>query len=275
MSWLFSRALVEAFSAVTCSDGEPYAQLNVMPIAHPFWRNDKTMEFSRLSRFGLTYRVLTESHGEALLMSYLAAFHAKTSAAPATATDSMASEADCGPRWPGLFATFDPSTYGWKTAQCSLLADSDEFSETWPRWGAMRNGESFLRPTLTPLTYASAYGSGERFPTPIKNDAEKRGNLDPIRSYGLAGHVKMWPTATATASKGSSKASLTRKNGKDRSNDRLDHAVMASDHGQLNPDWEEWLMGWPIGWTALRPLETDRFREWLQQHGNCSNENAP
>ena len=24
--------------------------------------------------------------------------------------------------------------------------------------------------------------------------------------------------------------------------------------GQLNPDWVEWLMGWPIGWTAMAPM---------------------
>ncbi len=38
--------------------------------------------------------------------------------------------------------------------------------------------------------------------------------------------------------------------------------------GQLNPDWVEWLMGWPIGWTALKPLETDKFRKWLELHGS-------
>lgn len=38
--------------------------------------------------------------------------------------------------------------------------------------------------------------------------------------------------------------------------------------GQLNPDWVEWLMGWPIGWTDLKPLETDRFRKWLELHGS-------
>jgi hypothetical protein len=37
--------------------------------------------------------------------------------------------------------------------------------------------------------------------------------------------------------------------------------------GQLNPEWVEWLMGWPIGWTALEPLAMDRYRSWLQQHG--------
>ena len=36
--------------------------------------------------------------------------------------------------------------------------------------------------------------------------------------------------------------------------------------GQLNPEWVEWLMGWPIGWTDLKPLETDRFRRWLRLH---------
>jgi hypothetical protein len=37
--------------------------------------------------------------------------------------------------------------------------------------------------------------------------------------------------------------------------------------GTLNPDWCEWFMGWPIGWTASEPLETDRFRQWLLGHG--------
>ena len=39
--------------------------------------------------------------------------------------------------------------------------------------------------------------------------------------------------------------------------------------GQLNPEWVEWLMGWPIGWTALEPLATDRFQRWLRLHGGC------
>jgi hypothetical protein len=36
--------------------------------------------------------------------------------------------------------------------------------------------------------------------------------------------------------------------------------------GPLNPRWVEWLMGWPVGWTALNALETAKCREWLQQH---------
>jgi len=37
--------------------------------------------------------------------------------------------------------------------------------------------------------------------------------------------------------------------------------------GIPNPTWIEWLMGWPVGWTDLKPLETDRFQQWQQQHG--------
>lgn len=36
--------------------------------------------------------------------------------------------------------------------------------------------------------------------------------------------------------------------------------------GALNPNWVEWLMGWPIEWTDLKPLETDKFQQWRQQH---------
>ena len=37
--------------------------------------------------------------------------------------------------------------------------------------------------------------------------------------------------------------------------------------GALNPMWVEWLMGWPIGWTDLKPLGTDKFQQWLRSHG--------
>jgi len=33
--------------------------------------------------------------------------------------------------------------------------------------------------------------------------------------------------------------------------------------GQLNPDWVEYLMGWPMGWTSLAPLPPEQWEEWL------------
>ncbi|EIE01503.1 hypothetical protein LEP1GSC185_3961 [Leptospira licerasiae serovar Varillal str. VAR 010] len=39
------------------------------------------------------------------------------------------------------------------------------------------------------------------------------------------------------------------------------------ENGPLNPDWVEWLMGWPVGWTGLKPLETAKYHAWFNSHG--------
>jgi hypothetical protein len=44
-------------------------------------------------------------------------------------------------------------------------------------------------------------------------------------------------------------------------------AMTGETGGQLNPTWVEWLMGWPLGWTDLKRLETDKYQQWLQLHG--------
>jgi len=79
MSWLFSQALVEEYLAATCSDGEPYAQSSGNLTPQAYCAPDKMTDFSRLSRFGMTYKPLMESHGKELLMWYLEAFHARIS----------------------------------------------------------------------------------------------------------------------------------------------------------------------------------------------------
>jgi hypothetical protein len=231
MSWLFSQALVEEYSEGTSLDGEPCAQLNVMPTPHKFWRNDKTMECSHLSRFGLTLRLLTEGHGAELLMSYLADFHARTSALPEQAQESKATEAGCGRKWEGSFARYDRDSHGWKTPQCSLLGGLIVFSETWPRWGSMRNGECWERTTLALATTGSEYGS---LPTPTARDYKD-------------GWVQRYRDGVLQL-------------------DTLGRAI----GGPVNPEFSELLMAWPIGWTDLKPLAMDRFQEWLQQHSPFS-----
>jgi hypothetical protein len=42
----------------------------------------------------------------------------------------------------------------------------------------------------------------------------------------------------------------------------------AGNGGKLNPDWVEWLMGWPLGWTDLKPLEMDKSHFVPQQLGD-------
>ncbi|UXZ68645.1 hypothetical protein NUJ30_08185 [Burkholderia contaminans] len=262
MSWLFSRALAEEYSADTCSDGGPYAQLNVMPTPHKFWRNDKMIEHSDLSQFGLTCAPLTEDRGKELLMSFRAAFRAKTSALPEPGQASTGNEADYGQKWQGSFARFDRDSSSWKTAQCSLLGDSDGFSETWPRWGLMLDGASYLLPTPALTICESASGS---WPTPTASLGTNGGRVTPnkARKGGTlieAVSARRWPTPIANDAV---------KRGDLRAYPQyLIGAAQCADStpGQLNPEWVEWLMGWPIGWTDLQPLGMDKFREWRQQH---------
>jgi hypothetical protein len=234
MSWLFSQALVEASSEATCSDGEPCAPLSVMPTAHSFWRRGKTIESSRLSLFGLTCAVLTEHHGAELLTSYLQGFRAKTSARPARALGSTARTPASGGTPCGSFATWSPNTSGWKTAQCSLLAGSDESSVTWPRWGSMRSGACSERPTWVSHTTGSACGS--RLPTPSGVNGGRNNTMGRVDEWG-------------------------------GSSNPLRGTVIGS---TCSPEFEELVMGWPIGWTELTPYETGRFHEWRREHGECS-----
>ena len=95
MSWLFSQALVESLGA-SFSDGEPSAPLNVMPTAQPFLHRDKTTAFLSRSQYGLTCRHLTGVHGEVLLTSYLAGFHARIFQSPERVLALQAQGQDSG-----------------------------------------------------------------------------------------------------------------------------------------------------------------------------------
>jgi len=240
MSWLFSQALVAEYSAGNFSGGEPSAPLNVMPTPHRFSRHDKTMEPSNLSRYGLTCEVLTAAHGEALLMSYLAASRARTSASPGWGLASMATDADCGQRWPASFVRLDPATCSWRTHQLSLVEGSDVYSQTWPRWGSMRAGECSAH---APLVHHIHERGCSWWPTPVATD-HKRGNGS--KAHRLA----------------NGRAVIDRP-----SRCRYGATLVDILGGTPNPEWIEWLMGWPTNWTALSPLETDRFQQWLRLHG--------
>jgi hypothetical protein len=114
------------------------------------------------------------------------------------------------------------------------------------------------------------------WPTPRANDAEKRGQVANNPRNGLPAAV-LWPTPSATDHKGSGTEDATPR-------DRLDYAAeqgitksklyptpdvgAAKGRGKssaekrnrlggtLNPQWVEWLMGYPEGWTDLSNSET-------------------
>ena len=167
MSWLFSQALVVEYLGENFSDGEQCAPLSGKPIPQAYCAPDKMTAFSRLSRFGMTYAPLTESRGEELLTLYLEAFHAKTLVQPEKEQELTESSQECGEKWRGSFTKYSPNSCSWKTHQCSLLGDLDEFLETWPRWGLMRGGECWEQQTLVQSTRGIESGLSPTPPPPL------------------------------------------------------------------------------------------------------------
>ena len=304
MSWLYSQELVAEYLGENFSDGEQSALSNGNHTQQAYCAPDKMTKFSKLSRFGMTFKPLTEQDGEELLTLYLADFHAKTSPQQEKEQELTESDLECGEKWQGSFTKYDQDMRLWKTHQCSLLGDLDEFLETWPQWGLMRDGECWEQRTLeqtirgtesglspngvdsfhTPNTTGLDGGSNSRkalkkkmetWPTPRSCSAmastitqesawnEKRNpNLETI-----VGRRK-WPTPQASDNRdrgNMSNPSIQRRAA-------IGKQIMLSQSvhptsGALNPTWVEWLMGWPLEWTDLKPLVTDKCHCVQQQHG--------
>ncbi len=186
MSYIFSRALVEAYSEANCSASELSAPLNSNPTPQAYCSPARMTDYSRLSRFGMTYAPLTDDRGAALLTWYREAFLARTfqprEKAPALTEPVPGSGGKCTE----LLARYDHSMSLWRTPQCSLLAGLDVFLETWPRSGMMRNGWCWERTTWAPRMSVSACGSLPKLPTLAKADGEGGGevNWKPVRKSG-------------------------------------------------------------------------------------------
>lgn len=255
MSFIYSRALVEEFSAGNCSDTDVSQPLNGNPMPKPCLWHDKTMEPSRLSRFGMTCKPLMESRGEALLTWWLAGFPVKTSALPEKAQESPESAAECGRTWLGSLARFDRDSRSWKTVQHSLIEDSEPSSVTWPRSGMTAAGLCWELPMLE--RHISATGSGF-WPTPTVCGNYNRKGASKTSGDGLATAVRMWPTPTAHNAKETNAPSESERN---------TPTLAAQAGGALNPNWVEWLMGWPIGHTALKQSEMVKSQPLPQPHG--------
>jgi hypothetical protein len=89
------------------------------------------------------------------------------------------------------------------------------------------------------------------WPTPRANDAEKRGNIANDIRNGLPAAAKYWamPVARdARTFRGAARAPNAL--GSEPLSVQVSQQEQATD-GALNPTWVEWLMGFPLGWTAL------------------------
>ena len=193
---------------------------------------------------------------QASLVLILAALEIKPESAKAR-------EADFIEKCSELLTLFDHDTCIWRTSQRSFLTNSLEpFSETWPRAGMMRAGRVYRHRQPVPATTVIDGGALQSVPTPTVNGNYNRKGASKTSGDGLITALrKRLPTLTASASKGASRGAMTRKDGRSRETAGLHYAIFALDpSGQLNPEWAEWYMGFPIGHTALKPSATPKSR---------------
>ena len=137
--------------------------------------------------------------------------------------------------------------------------------ETWENWATPNTMDG-----LPPRSEESLRRQAQTTRKGRRRPANLREQVDP-RAVEIYKQVN-WPTPTASDHKGSG-PTVIRKDGKDRSNARLDYATeqvpgppdqkKTSTNGKspglstqyrLSPNWVEQLMGIPVGWTQL-PIE--------------------
>lgn len=303
MSYIFLRERGEESSAECFSDIPAFAPSKSSLIAGKSCCSGSATESYQNSQFGTTCEPLTAGRGGEKSTSSAAASRARTFHARAKARESTEREADCGLNLQESLARYDPATHLWRTRQCSLFEGLGEYLETFPKSGIMQGGVLWELTTAEPRTgekecgywrtpdagaggeisdeKAADYAAGKPrksgssiqirlcdqvrhrklWPTPTRCGNYNRKGLSKNSGDGLATAVRTWPTPKCQ----DSRAALWNR-GKSNLGEVVHGGVETppTKTARLNPAWVEWLMGWPIGWTDLKPLEMDKFLSWQQ-----------
>lgn len=206
---------------------------------------------------------------------------ARTSASQEKDPDSKESERLFGGKCTDSFAKLSPDGSWLKTSQgfSQVMMDGslETFSGTWPWQGTMRNGECYLRPEWERRTLDD---ESLLWPTPnVPNGGRSpkggmtRTGMTPDgkkRQVGLENAVKMWPTPHANCSTGAGEKgdgglnlqtavkyatpqSRDYRTGESHRWESKERTRNLNDQigGQLNADWVELLMGFPLGHTIV------------------------
>ena len=162
MSWHYLRGQAGESSEDCCTGGEPCAPLKSKITHAEFYCNGKLTESYLDSLSGTMSAPSMESRGEERSMSSAGGSLVRTSVVPGKVKALLEAEAVYGERWRESFARWDRDSCSWKTHQCLLLGGLESFSETWPRWGMMQNGECLERVMPEHHTQGREYGYAHR-----------------------------------------------------------------------------------------------------------------
>lgn len=241
MSWLYLPGQVVDFSGQNSSDGKQSATLKIINTPSKLSKLESRTDYSTMPPYGTMPEHSTGSPGVDVWISSLLASRANHSAAPEKDTGKKTAGI-CGLIRGALLAKYDQDLSCWRTFQKSFLTDiSDEYLVSYPKWGMTVDGELFKARTSVHLTDEKGYSLWQ---TPVASD---------------------WRRLYFTR-----ESLLKHKYKKNRrgGNDSLVTQVMEEYGWYPTLNFMEWLMGYPIGWTELKPLETDKYQQWLNSHGD-------
>lgn len=172
----------------------------------------------------------------------------------------------CGQKPIGLFARFSPNGLCLKMSgdfyQANLDGSLEQFSETWPKQGLMRSGQLFH--ALIWAAPTSAIESG-LLPTPRASDYKAATTLDSAKgclSCGFAPNLPeaiilmangLIPTPTARDFRHGSKIHGEKRLNGGHHPSLNDFMAVQTSNSRLNPQFVEEMMGFPPGWTELKP----------------------
>lgn len=231
MSWHFSLEQEAVCWEASSLAGAPSALLRLMPTRVVCYSLGKETDCCLDSPSGMTCEPSMAAAGAVRSTSLREGSRVRTLALPDLEAEFRVNAAACGEKCLELFARYYQDRFLLRTPQRSLNADSDTSYVTWPKWGLTVAGECFQRAPLVPHIH------------------------EPDCSY--------WPTPLATMAK--SGFGHGRKEQK-----RYRPAIIercAAIGWCASSEMLEAVQEWPIGWTALEPLEMDKYREWLRPHG--------
>ena len=110
----------------------------------------------------------------------------------------------------------------------------------------------------TPTAGTGTHGRSEKWRKGKTPNPQEYVMMFPLKKHNLKGVVMFYPTPTTGAG-------LCGGTGNFQKLKKLEEAGQITEEerrnmsqgngGQLNPDWVEWLMGFPIGWTSLQSQE--------------------
>jgi hypothetical protein len=92
----------------------------------------------------------------------------------------------------------------------------------------------------------------------------KKGSQKSLTTVVVDQERWMWPPPSAQQQQGGVQGLVGGSGHREKMKKAGHHEMLT---GQLNPNWVEWLMGWPVGWTDCGALEMDRFRKWPHSPG--------